>query len=122
MRVSALFAAAVSGILSLYQPAAAQNPASATVAQNAGDSVTVLRGTVPPPPAPQPGPVASPPSTSYAPPAIPSLGPGWNTDGFNDDFDRSGINRSGLNGDVNWSGINRDFNWSGTDPAFKPVR
>lgn len=99
MRQSVFLAAALFGVLSVYRPAAAQHeppPGALSTAQPAPQTssggVTILRGSVPPRPFPLP-PIPIPPyeGTSYGPPTAPSLGPGWDTGGFDRNFDRSGL-------------------------------
>ena len=108
MRQPVFLAAALFGVLSFYQPAAAENaalpaapPAAASPAQQTSSGgVTILRGSVPAPPLPLPPiPIIPYGPTNYTPPTPPSLGVGWDAGGFD-----------------------RNFDWDGTDPAFAPVR
>ena len=99
MRQPVFLAAALFGVLSCYQPAAAENAASAAQQTSSG-GVTILRGSVPAPPLPLPPiPIIPYGPTNYTPPTPPSLGVGWDAGGFD-----------------------RNFDWDGTDPAFAPVR
>lgn len=99
MRQSVFLAAALLGVLSVYQPAIAQHespPGAPSVAQPPAQvssrGVTILRGSVPPRPLPLPPlPIIPYEGTGYEPPSAPPPGPGWDASGFDRNFDRSGL-------------------------------
>jgi hypothetical protein len=97
MRASVLLTAAILGVLTLHEPVAADDvpivapraPELREVVQTPGGTVTILRG------GPPPTPTASQPSPDlgygYGPTSAPYFGAGWDTGGFDDDYDTSGI-------------------------------